>query len=785
MRKKRSETPRSKPRPSRSGAAPQPSVTPRRYWPLLFKCSLVLAVTGGILLAYLDATIRAKFEGKRWALPAQVYARPLELYSGQALSRDALQLELHNLGYQFVADPHQPGTARLSSGGVELYSRGFHFNDGVEPPQRLRIRFAGRQVLQIVDANGRELPLVRLEPVLIGGIYPADNEDRELVALAKVPTQLIQALLAVEDQNFYQHLGLSFKGIARAAWSNLRAGGVVQGGSTLTQQLIKNFFLTSERTIWRKLLEVPMALLLELHYSKDEILEAYFNEVYLGQDGSRAIHGFGLASHYYFGRPLDSLSLEQLALLAGLVKGPSYYDPRRYPARATERRDLVLALLQQQNQISADQRDHAQRQGLGVVASSSLSKGAFPAYLDLVKRQLRREYRQEDLASEGLQVFTNLDPILQRRAEQSLVGTIDDLSRRHGTRLDGLQGALVLSNSQTGELLALVGGREPRFQGFNRAIDAIRPIGSLVKPAVYLTALAQPARYTLSSLIDDSPLSIANQDGSYWQPKNYDRKSHGPVTLHYALAHSLNLATARLGLELGMDKVVETLRRLGVERAVDPYPSTLLGALSLSPLEVMQIYQTIAANGFGTPLRAIRSVHTADGILLSRYPFEVDQRFDPAAMHLLQYALQETVREGTARGLYRHLPSDLNMAGKTGTTNDQRDSWFAGFTGDFLAVAWLGQDDNRPTPLTGSSGALKVWGDLMQSIATRSYQMSPPSSIEYHWVDEAQMLRTDETCPGARLVPYIAGTAPTAYSQCGAVDIIEPPVNWFRRLFGD
>ncbi len=767
---------------SRSGRSPaNPGF---RWWSLFFKVLLVLLVLFGLALLYMDASIRSRFEGQRWAIPAKVYARPLELYAGRVLTAESLAIELRQLGYQQVAQPTRPGEMQLQSWRVELITRGFDFADGKEPSRRLELHFSGGQ-LQRLSSHGQSLSLARLEPVLVGGIYPADNEDRDLVRLEQVPPLLIQALIATEDRHFYQHHGISLRGIARASWANLRAGRVVQGGSTLTQQLVKNYFLSSERSLLRKLMEAPMAMLLELHYDKDEILQAYLNEVYLGQAGNRAIHGFGLASQYYFGRPLDALSVDQQALLAGLVKGASYYDPRRHPERAKARRDLVISLLQQSGGIDQRTALLATQQPLAVVAKSSLTKGAFPGYLDLVKRQLRRDYRQQDLSSEGLQVFTSLDPVVQIRAEQSLQAVVKRLERRHGDAINGLQGALVVGNSQTGEVVAVVGDREPRYQGFNRALDAIRPIGSLVKPAVYLAALEQPQRYTLISAIKDQPLRLENPDGSIWSPNNFDHKVNGLVPLHLGLSRSYNLATANLGMEQGMAKVVDVLQRLGVEREIMPYPSTLLGSLSLSPLEVMQLYQTIAANGFETPLRSIRSVLTAEGELLTSYPFELEQQFSPAAIHLLQYALQETVREGTAKSLYQRFPDSLNMAGKTGTTNDQRDSWFAGFTGDYLAVSWLGQDDNRPTPLTGSSGALQVWAELMTQLPSAAFEPIAPADISYLWVDDASGMLTDEGCPNARLIPFIKGSEPVEFAGCGLQSPVRRAQSWFSRLFGD
>ena len=390
MAKKRASATNRK-KKSTSRRAKKPSLL-RRFLGLMLKMTIVFSVLAAVGLIYLDAQVRAKFEGKRWALPAKVYARPLELYPGQPLSRDDLKIELKGLGYQFLRRASQPGTAELARQRVRVYTRGFEFPDGVEPAQTLLIDFSAGQVSRIRNSGGTDIPLARLEPILIGGIYPQDNEDRDLIRLEQAPAYLLDALLAIEDRDYYQHYGVSLKGIARAMFVNLKAGRVVQGGSTLTQQLIKNFYLSSERSFLRKLMEIPMAFLLDRHYSKDEILEAYLNEVYLGQEGLRAIHGFGLGSQYFFAQPIQELKLHQVALLAAMVKGPSFYDPRRNPERAMKRRNLVLKVLHEQGVISLAQRQQTEKMPLGVVKKQNLHKGAYPAYLDLVKRQLRKEY---------------------------------------------------------------------------------------------------------------------------------------------------------------------------------------------------------------------------------------------------------------------------------------------------------------------------------------------------------------------------------------------------------
>ncbi|MDO7596389.1 MAG: penicillin-binding protein 1B [Pseudomonadota bacterium] len=771
-------------KPTRSRKAKKTTPTfKQKLLTLSYKLFFAMIVLFGIALVFVDIHIRQQFEGKRWAVPAKVFARPLELYAGLPLSIDDLKIELRGLGYQFVSKVTQPGQAEFSTTKAIIYSRGFNFPDGNEHAQQLVLDFFNDQLTNISTYQGNQIPVVRLEPILVGGIYPLNNEDRDLIQLQEAPQGLLDALIAIEDRDYYEHIGISPKGIARAMWINIKAGSFVQGGSTLTQQLIKNFYLNSDRNLARKLMEIPMAMLLELHYSKDEILEAYLNEIYVGQEGARAIHGFGLASNYYFAQPIQELKLHQVALLAGLVKGPSYYDPRRHPERSKRRRDLVLKVLNEQNSITDSQYKQAVAMPLGIVKRASLLKGAYPAYLDLVKRQLRETYRDQDLNSEGLRVFTSLNPIAQNKAEAALVNTISKLEKRHGSKIKQLQGSMVVTEPQTGEVIAIVGGRQTRYQGFNRALDAIRPIGSLVKPAVYLTAIEQG--YTLISKVDDSPYTLTMKDGQVWSPENFNHQSHGMVPLHQAIAHSYNLATARLGMALGLDKVINTLQRLGVTRPMDAFPSLLLGAQGLSPMEVATMYQTIAANGFQMPLRSIRMVTDNAGQELSSYPFQLKQTISSNSIHLLQYMMQETARSGTARSIYQHLPANINAAGKTGTSDQQRDSWFAGFTGNRLAIVWLGQDDNASLPLTGSSGALQAWIDYMATETLEPFVAASPEGIEYLWIDQQSGQLSVEHCTGAQQIPFLLGTGPTLAVDCVGQynDPVSQSINWVKQLF--
>ncbi|AZD24519.1 Multimodular transpeptidase-transglycosylase [Pseudomonas chlororaphis subsp. aurantiaca] len=757
---------------------PSSGLRPWLGWAL--KLGLVALVVLAGFAVYLDAVVQEKFSGKRWTIPAKVYARPLELFVGQKLSKDDFLTELDALGYRRESVVNGPGAASVSGNTVELNTRGFQFYEGMEQAQPVRVRFSGDYVAELSGSKGSKLAVVRLEPLLIGGLYPKNLEDRILIKIDQVPPYLLETLVAVEDRDFYSHFGVSPKSIARAVWVNTSSGAMRQGGSTLTQQLVKNFYLTNERSLSRKLTEAMMALLLELHYDKREILEAYLNEVFIGQDGQRAVHGFGLASQFFFSQPLAELKLHQIALLVGMVKGPSYYNPRRYPERALERRNLVLDLLAQQGVATPEQVEAAKKMPLGVTKRGSLADSSFPGFLDLVKRQLREDYRDEDLTEEGLRIFTSFDPILQMKAEASVGDTFKRLAGRKGS--DEVEAAMVVTNPETGEVQAMIGSRQAGFAGFNRALDAVRPIGSLIKPAVYLTALEKPSQYTLTSWLSDEAFSVKGGDGQVWKPQNYDRRSHGTVFLYQGLAHSYNLSTARLGLEVGVPNVLKTLGRLGVTREFPAFPSMLLGAGGLSPMEVATMYQTLANGGFNTPMRGIRSVLTAEGEPLKRYPFQIQQRFDPGSIYLIQSAMQRVMREGTGSSVYNVLPRSLALAGKTGTSNDSRDSWFAGFSQDLLAVVWLGRDDNGKTPFTGATGALQVWTSFMRKADPLPLDMPQPDNVVQAWVDSRTGQGSDANCPGAVQMPYIRGSEPPPGPACGG-DVpapVESVMDWVK-----
>ena len=754
---------------------------------LVLKLGLVFLLVLGVYVVYLDMRIQESFEGQRWALPARVFARPLELYAGLPLSRAQLLQELKLLRYRRDDHPEAPGTYTPVQNGVVLVTRGFRFPDGEDGRQKLKVMFSGEKVSELLNAQGQSLhALVRIEPLLIANIYPTHQEDRDLVQLSEVPPLLTQALMVVEDKDFYEHHGIKLTSIARAMLANLRAGRAVQGGSTLTQQLVKNYFLTSNRTLWRKFNEAIMSLLLELHNDKDEILQAYLNEIYLGQSGAHGIHGFGLASQFYFQRHLKELQPEQIAMLVALVKGPSYYNPRTHPDRALQRRNLVLDLMAENGLITQDQATRYKARPLGVSDKVPPTRTPFPAFVELVREQLKRDYDEADLRSEGLLIFTTLDPLIQLRAEQGIQKELARIERNRGKKNSELESAAVVVHVGNGEIQALVGGRDPRFVGFNRALNARRPIGSLIKPLVFLEALKQDDRYTLATLLDDAPLKLTQEDGKEWSPDNYDHESHGKVVMEEALIHSYNQATARLGLEVGVSRVTRTLAEMGGRSDVRPYPSVLLGAVDMTPLEVARVYQSLATEGYRMPLRAIRAVMDKQGNSLKQYELEVQQVEDPRFVFLVSAAMHEVTRSGTARSLQQLLPQGLEVAGKTGTTNDLRDSWFAGYSADYLSVVWVGRDDNGSSGLSGATGALPVWAHIMRGLHQESISLNPPHGVEWSWIDASNGLRGDQGCENALRMPFIVGTVPEGTSACASGTLegtVKRSLNWLKKLF--
>ena len=729
----------------------------------------VLAFGAALLHMLVVGTIAIRqFEDRRWDIPAGVYAAPLELYAGLPMDAPGLAATLDQLGFQRADTVSRPGQYGVEPNRVTLWTRAFRFWDGLDPAARYDIRFANGRIRTLETDDGERAALLRLEPMRLGSIFATHHEDRLLVEPEAIPPLLVESLKAVEDRKFDRHIGLDPAAIVRAAWVNLRSGEIRQGGSTLTQQLVKSYFLDGRRTFRRKYTEAIMAIALELRYDKAELLHAYVNEIYLGQQGARAIHGFGLASEFYFGKYLSQLELHETALLVALVKGPSFYDPRRQPARALERRNLVLQMLAELEVVDAAEAAESINRELGVTARSRVGSRYQPAYMDLVRRQLAEHYSEESIAATGLRVFTSLDPFVQRLAEQKLVEGLAYLQPPEEDS-KALEGAVIVTQPATGAVLAMVGGGEVAADGFNRALDAKRPVGSLIKPFVYLAAL-QSGEYTLANVVEDAPIEVPLDNGGTWSPENFSLESHGKVSLLQALAASYNQATVRLGLEIGVEALVDLLIGFGLKEAVPPYPSLLLGAVELAPFEVAGLYSTLANDGFRTPLTAVRSVVDTRGQPLTRTTLEINQVADPDAVHQLNRGLVEVMQRGTGRSSKNFLPDDLVVAGKTGTSDEFRDSWFAGFSGDHQAVVWIGRDDNAPTGFTGATGALSVWAPMMAELpSTSGYEPLHSENLEPTWIDYDTGLRSRRGCGEAVEILVPEDTRLGRQPGCGSV----------------
>ena len=746
----------------------------KTVWSLAWKLGLAVLAILIVVGIYLDSVVKQRFEGQLFDLPTVVYARILNLAPGDNISIQEVRNELDVLNYRKVRQPRYPGEYSSSSTKIELIRRPFEFSDGPEPDRRVMLHFSSSGIDRIQSLEQRgDLGYLRIEPKMLGMLEKNQGEQRLFLRRDQFPEVIVDALLVTEDRNFYQHDGVSPLAIARAMVANIKAGRTVQGGSTLTQQLAKNLFLSSDRTLWRKIREAYIALILDYRYSKDRLLEAYLNEVYLGQSQGQAIHGFGLAARFYFGQPIQELRIDQLALLVGMVKGPSYYNPIRFPERAKQRRDLVLRLMMQHDILTPRQYDTAASRPLDI-QDNPRTASRQPAYFQQLSIELKHKVGDAFQADSGLRVFTSLDPVSQQQLEYALANKIPQLASVAGNELEG---AAVAVDRHSGEIRAMVGGKRTGYDGFNRALNARRQIGSLAKPAVYLTALQQPEKYSLATTLHDKPISLKGSKGDVWSPRNYDRKFRGDVPLYIALAKSLNVPTVELGMQVGIANVVKTLERLGVDKnEIRPVPSMFLGSFTLTPFQVAQMYQTLTNSGKRAELSALRSVMDLDGKILYQSLPRVTQTIDQQAAWLTTYAMKRGVMEGTGRYLNNQF-AWAALAGKTGTSNDTRDSWFVGVDGREVTTIWLGRDDNKSTKLTGSSGALRVYAEYLKHRIPEKLSLPWPQGISTLGFAQTAQGSLSLDC-GSEFTLPVWDVDNALQQQCD-----NQPKQWLKKLF--
>lgn len=712
---------------------------------------LKVAFSGAVLTVfyggYLDWQIRSKMDGQIWRLPAEVYSRIESVKISDNLAFDeVIQILLDN-EYRQTTMVAAPGDFKLEDDTIVVLRRAFPFPDKPEPQRVLRLRFVDNKLNRIEDlVSVKAINEFRLAPKLIA-MLESDNEDRLAIPLQNYPRLLIDALILTEDRRFYDHHGINPVGIIRALITNIRAGQTVQGGSTLTQQLVKNLFLSSERTITRKANEALMSLLLDWRYDKNRILETYLNEIYLGQNGDTQIHGFELASQFYFGRSIREISLDQIALLVGMVKGPSLYNPWRNPQNALERRNVVLKLMLEHKMIGDELYQLLSQRPLGVQQKGQISR-KYPSFIQTLQADLRRELGEHKISSLlGARIFTTMDLKQQAQAENAVVNTVSQLQLK--TKNPYLEGAMIVADYREGEIRAVVGGLQTQYAGFNRALMAKRQIGSLVKPSIYLTALSNPEQFRLNTPINNQPITINVKGSPPWQPRNYDKKYSGSVMLMDALARSLNIPTVNIGMKVGLSKVIDTQKAMGWDNVEIPkVPAMLLGAYTISPYDVTKLYQTIANQGGRIKLTTVDTIADRQGNIIYQHDKTAKQVVPQEAAFQTLFAMQQTVERGTARSLQNDY-ADLRLAGKTGTTNDARDTWFVGIDGKNISTVWLGRDDNGETKLTGASGALQIYKDYLSHTYIEKLKLNKPENMK--WVGITQHGSWD--CDSNRVIP--------------------------------
>jgi penicillin-binding protein 1B len=737
---------------------------------LLTLITLPIVVGASVLIYYymrFGVMVDRRLQGERWMVPSRVYARPLTLRPGLPLSSRELVKVLNNLKYeQKAASPPAAGEFVASEKSLVFAPRAI----AGAAPEPLAVAFDAGKVKEMrgVETKKRYSEQT-LEPELITYMFDDTREKRRLVRYGELPDHLIKAVLAIEDRRFFSHPGLDPFRIAGAALRNVRAESYIQGGSTITQQLCKNFFLTPERTVRRKVQEAILAFVLERRLDKKDILELYLNEIYLGQAGSFSISGVGEAARMYFHKDVGNLTLPESALIAGMIQSPNPYNPFRHPQRAEERRNQVIRAMNDAGFIDRATMDTALARPLKVEASAVDTADA-PYFVDLVRSQLTQHYDMKDLTTQNLSIDTTLDLHLQSLGQEALRSGLEAVQKLTKVKDRGpVQGCLIAIEPASGNVVVLVGGRSYGSSQYNRVTQARRQPGSTFKPFVYLTAFEatfeDPALppITPATVVEDAPAVFFFEDKEYI-PQNYEDKYYGYVTLRTALAHSLNVATVKVAEMVGYDRVADLWsKKLGIGAEIKPYPAVALGSFEATPYQMATAYNVLANGGLKVePVTVLRVTDEKGRTLEQHTPAPPLRVVHQESAFLVTHMLRSVINEGTAAAA-RAWGFTADAAGKTGTTNDLRDAWFAGYTPDLLCVVWVGFDDNTPIGLPGSRAALPIWVEFMKgALANTRPQpfVAPPENVIFVDIDKDTGLLATPFCPHVFSEAFIAGTEP-------------------------
>jgi len=743
---------------------------------------VVLAAIFVVIFSYFyvkyDRIITRRFAGPVFANAAKIYATPPTVTVGEKNELKAIAAELRHAGYSEKSGESKMGSYRLTGNSIEVQPGQGSYHS----PEPAVIRVSAGRV-ESISGNGNQLDAYELEPEMITSLFEGDQRSkRQVVHYDEMPKVLVDAVLAIEDRRFFQHSGVNFVRFAEAAWIDITHQRHEQGGSTLTMQLARGFFLTPEKTIKRKLIEMLIATELEQKFSKQQIFEFYGNWVNLGQRGSFQISGFAEASRTYFNKDLKDITLPEAALLAGIIQGPSYLSPYRHPERATERRNVVLDSMVDTHAITREQADKAKATPLKL-APPNVEANDAPYFVDLVRDTVISKLPEREMNEQAYRIYTTLDPNLQRAAAQAVESGIklvdDQVNKRRTKRVkvgkgkyetqveEGPQAqvALIALDPHTGEVLALVGGRNYGFSQLNHAV-AKRPTGSIFKPFVYAAAMntaldGSAPVLTPASIVPDQPTTFAYGDQIY-EPRNYKEEYHGDVTLRYALAMSLNNATVKLAEEVGYDKVADLAKAAGIT-SVKATPAMALGSYDATPLDMAAAYTVFSNNGVRISPTMVKSVRTASGDPVVNFSSDTRQVLDPRVAYVMTDMMEGVINNGLGFSAVRARGFQQPAAGKTGTSHD---GWFAGYTSNLLCVVWVGFDDYSEIHLTGAQTAAPIWTEFMKKAAalprySNMTSFSQPSGVVDVQLDKVTNLLATPSCPQTYTAAFIVGTEPT------------------------